>query len=395
MPLLRAAVAAAAAGAAAACFSQNVSYSLTATRLRSPNTSTGAVICGRPPPAGSRAPLNYCSSAGVCCTEATRNSNFTFNYNPAWIPLPGGRDGLMVRVADPVPGAPSPWFDYGYSRFAVVERVGDGESLVFENVTDDKVVFVDTPDTEDPYVVFDGTSTYYLFYTAVATNSRGVKTNSSMRLAINSGDPRRPADWVKQGNVFPQLIGVYGGLLLGQDVPGGDGYSYLFSGCTESECSNPGILIARTRTPAVVASYELLNKTLLRVRPGMWDSEQLEGGPAPLQLSDGNWLYLYDTFIGGSVSAGRVGWAVLSLADPTQVIARADAPLLSPDDADAFFWEREGLTRNGLFLNGIMRTPGSTVADNDFTVFYGGADTSVGASRVKVAISAIPAQRGP
>ena len=388
------AAAAATAAAAAAAATAASTYTLTATRLRSPATSTGAVVCGRAPPAGSARPLDYCATPGVCCSQATRNSNFTFNYNPAWMPLPGGGDGLMVRVADPVPGAPSPFFLYGYSRFAVVERLGGAASLAFENVTADRVVFEDTPDTEDPYVVFDAASaTYLLFYTAVATDGRGVKANSTMMLATNSGDPRRAGDWVRRGAVFPQLAGVYGktccgGLLLGAGVPGGDGWSYLFSGCTEPECGSPGILVARTRTPADVGSYELLNETLLRVRPGSWDSEQLEGGPAPLQLSDGNWLYLYDTFIGGSRKGGRVGWAVLSLADPTQVVARADAPLLSPEDADAFAWEREGLTPNGLFLNGMQRTPGTGVEDNDFTVYYGGADTAVGASRVKVVISA-------
>ena len=37
-------------------------------------------------------------------------------------------------------------------------------------------------------------------------------------------------------------------------------------------------------------------------------------------------------------------------------------------------------------MDGISRTPGTGVADNDFTLWYGGADTVVGARRVKVAV---------
>jgi len=125
-------------------------YSFKQTPLRG-HTSTGAVICGPAPRRGSPPPLDYCEQgAGVCCSPESANSEFTNNYSPAWLPLPGGGDGLMLRVADPVPDGPVPFDRYGYSRFALVARLGNASSLEFERVTEEKIVFQDTPDTEDP-----------------------------------------------------------------------------------------------------------------------------------------------------------------------------------------------------------------------------------------------------
>ena len=74
----------------------------------------------------------------------------------------------------------------------------------------------------------------------------------------------------------------------------------------------------------------------------------------------------------------------------TKVIVRAGVPLLKVTE----LWERDGLTPWCIFLDGISRTAGhSAVADDAFTLRYGGADTVVGARRVRVTIK--PEQREP
>ena len=104
-----------------------------------------------------------------------------------------------------------------------------------------------------------------------------------------------------------------------------------------------------------------------------------------MRLSSGDYIYFYDNHgpAAGNPADYHPAWAVLDRADPTKVIARASRPLLNVTEA----WEKDGLTPWCIFLDGISRTPGTGVADNDFTLWYGGADTVVGARRVKVAVN--------
>jgi predicted GH43/DUF377 family glycosyl hydrolase len=66
---------------------------------------------------------------------------------------------------------------------------------------------------------------------------------------------------------------------------------------------------------------------LLSTRPGHWDNATLSAGPAPVRLSDGNWLLLCNVGNLWPVQSpqplpvwGRcaLGWAVLHRDDPTR-----------------------------------------------------------------------------
>eukprot|EP01052_Picozoa_sp_SAG31_P011272 SAG31_NODE_635_length_13360_cov_4.229847_8_plen_72_part_00 len=65
------------------------------------------------------------------------------------------------------------------------------------------------------------------------------------------------------------------------------------------------------------------------------------------------------------------------------MLFRASAPLINV----SMVWEKDGLTPWCIFADGISRTVGTTEKDNDFTLWYGGADTVVGARRVVVTIA--------
>ena len=66
-----------------------------------------------------------------------------------------------------------------------------------------------------------------------------------------------------------------------------------------------------------------------------------------------------------------------------KVLFRASAPLINVSTV----YEKDGLTPWCIFADGISRTVGTTEKDNDFTLWYGGADTVVGARRVVVTIA--------
>lgn len=95
-----------------------------------------------------------------------------------------------------------------------------------------------------------------------------------------------------------------------------------------------------------------------------WDSERIGAGAAPIKTERG-WLSIYH----GADRDGRycLGGLLLDLDDPTRVLARSDAPLMTPD-AD---YERDGFYGNTVFTNGH-------VTDGDrLLLYYGAADSVV------------------
>ena len=107
-----------------------------------------------------------------------------------------------------------------------------------------------------------------------------------------------------------------------------------------------------------------------------------------MRLSTGDYIYFYDNagpaagFPAG-VPSYHPAWAVLDRHDPTKVLWRASVPLINVTQV----WEKDGLTPWCIFLDGISRTVGAGEKDDDFTLWYGGADTVVGARRVVINIA--------
>ena len=100
-------------------------------------------------------------------------------------------------------------------------------------------------------------------------------------------------------------------------------------------------------------------------------------------LSSGDYLAVYNSARAGfpSNKTGydlqyNCGYVVLSGADPTKVLQRSSAPLLSP----VLPWERQGLTPNVVFCEGMVRGP----EPDTFIVYYGAADTCVGSAKIIV-----------
>ena len=87
-------------------------------------------------------------------------------------------------------------------------------------------------------------------------------------------------------------------------------------------------------------------------RPGMWDASGVASGPQPERLSSGDYLFVYNIDTGfpykpSPLGRCSVGWAILDGADPSRIIARASAPLLTPVMA----WETCGGEAGKAMLN--------------------------------------------
>ena len=69
--------------------------------------------------------------------------------------------------------------------------------------------------------------------------------------------------------------------------------------------------------------------------------------------------------------------------DPTKVLARSPEPLLSPLTPWELGLDEHYNTNGVIFADGVKALGG-----DEFIIFYGGSDTVVGASRVKVLVPA-------
>lgn len=134
-------------------------------------------------------------------------------------------------------------------------------------------------------------------------------------------------------------------------------------------------------------SYTVLEDFLLiQPRAKMFDSFLVEAGPAPLQLSNGDWFFIYngaqplDGVPNGVFYAP--GWVVLNGSNPLDVLARSETPLLMPK----YLWEVTGLTPYVIFIEAMRpyALAGQPPQPDTFVVYYGAADTHVGCAIVKV-----------
>ena len=104
-------------------------------------------------------------------------------------------------------------------------------------------------------------------------------------------------------------------------------------------------------------------------REGMWDEVKVGVGAPPIKCPFG-WVLFYHGVDKNKIY--RLGIALLDLHDPSLVIGRTAEPVLEPEMS----WEKQGQVSNVVFTCGA-------IADNDnYWVYYGGADTVVGAASI-------------
>jgi len=96
-----------------------------------------------------------------------------------------------------------------------------------------------------------------------------------------------------------------------------------------------------------------------------WHVHVRSAGPPPIKTERG-WLVLYHAHDAKEPSRYKLGAMLLDLVDPTRVLYRAAAPVLSPDE----HYENHGKP-------GIVYACGAVVRNGTLFVYYGGADKVV------------------
>jgi len=135
--------------------------------------------------------------------------------------------------------------------------------------------------------------------------------------------------------------------------------------------------------------WDILPGLYIQTRKDKFDSELVESGPHPLKLSDGNYLFLYNSArcCVPSIKPNwniqyNVGYLILDGKDPTKILERSETPIYSPELA----WEVGvgpylGLTPNVVFVEGWERYKNQ---NNTFVAYYGAADSVMGAFKISV-----------
>lgn len=103
----------------------------------------------------------------------------------------------------------------------------------------------------------------------------------------------------------------------------------------------------------------------LPARENAWDSFVRGAGPPPVRTDHG-WLLFYHAIDKRDPGRYKLGAMLLDLNDPTKVLYRSVAPVLSPDE----HYENHGKP-------GIVYACGAVIQDGNLFVYYGGADKVV------------------
>ncbi len=96
-----------------------------------------------------------------------------------------------------------------------------------------------------------------------------------------------------------------------------------------------------------------------------WDSSVRGAGPPPVKIKEG-WLLLYHAMDRRDPGKYKLGGMILDSADPTKILYRTHAPILSPDT----WYENDGKP-------GVVYASGALVRDDELYVYYGGGDKVV------------------
>lgn len=300
-------------------------------------------------------------------------TSYQFVFNPSWVEATaatGGKRGLLVRTQDcdcNVGGACV--FCGGSEEKASVMTFAELRSDGFLYVDKSAVVFgpydeKDSWGTEDPRIQYNAADgLYYMFYTAY--------NGADILLSLaTSPNPTTTDEWTRHGAVFPSEQGSKSGALLLRE----EGVHYLLWG-------DHDIRIAQSADPAVWTST---GDVILSTRADHFDSQLVESGPPPLRLSNGDYLFFYNSAELGwpndPNTAYHPGWAILSSSDPTVVVARSEQPLMGPK----FAWEIGEAPYTCNVPNVVFLEAARPLGNDAFEIFFGAADATIGRAVVQV-----------
>lgn len=230
--------------------------------------------------------------------------------------------------------------------------------------SDDRVVFSDTGlslfgegeheafGIEDGRVATMDDGLFVLTYTAVSKNGYGVgmRTTRDWKTFEHHGMVIAPAN--KDCAVFEEKVnGKYLCLNRPSGVIVGGHYMWLSESPDLAHWGN--------------------HRCIARTRPGLWDSERIGCGAAPIKTERG-WLEIYH----GCNEKKRycLGAMLLDLHDPAVVLARSAEPIMEP----LTDYEQNG------FFGQVVFTNGHLVDGDTLTIYYGASDSVICGARFSI-----------
>lgn len=321
------------------------------------------------------------------------------SFNPAFVassPGTGGKRGLLVRSQNCTGWLPgqcigcnvdathpiAPWFPGSVITFA--EQLADGTFAQPYLVFAPEAGQPEDYGTEDPRLTYDPASAlYHLFYTCYSS------TIGPRLCHATTADPTAPypGSWTRYGQVFPEFgAGTKSAALVLRESPP----HYLFWGAGEIALAVSDDLV----------NFTTVNPGFIQARAGNFDSWIVEAGPSPMAssfcvsayllpaheqvLSDGNLLFFYNS-ANDTQHCYNPAFVIVSGSDPTIILQRAYAPMLSP----VFDWQlgdapAECNVACVVFLEAAAPVEGEV---DTFDVWFGGSDAVVGTARVHVDIA--------
>uniref|UniRef100_A0A914V1M9 Uncharacterized protein n=1 Tax=Plectus sambesii TaxID=2011161 RepID=A0A914V1M9_9BILA len=212
-----------------------------------------------------------------------------------------------------------------------------------------------------------------------------------MLSSSTSTNPADPNSWVRNGFVFPEKSWSKSGAALFATPQNNLSQHYLFWGDSSTPAGGIGIA-----TSMDAIHWNDTGNFLLKIRNDSFDSNLVESGPSPIQLSTGDFIFIYNSARKGypSVKPGwnlqyNVGFAILGATDPTTIVQRSDSPILSPTTDWEIGNSTSYVTPNVVFLEGLVSDPSGCPANTSknsqcFFGVYGGSDSDLGAVRIIV-----------
>ncbi len=222
--------------------------------------------------------------------------------------------------------------------------------------------YYETDGVEDPRVVrIDGL--YYMTYTgySIANNAAQLCLATStdllhwerkgIILPVNRG--RWNVGWTKSGAIVPEKIG-------------GKYWMYYLGDARSDPPGQMGIAVSDD----LLHWRDAIDRPVMGTRAGRFDARVVEPGPPPV-VTDAGILLVYNG--ASDFLIYSTGWALFDKNDPTKLLARSDTPVFAALEP----WERDGQVPYVVFVEGLVR-------DGDvWTLYYGGADTTIGAVRTR------------
>jgi predicted GH43/DUF377 family glycosyl hydrolase len=328
------------------------------------------------------------------------SSTFNYSFNTAWFEPPSSStysDGLIVRVVECNPnhhscfGVDHPeWTNAG--ALAVIRATLSTESsFVTEKVSIENIswVGINNPPPHGGSVGLWGladprmsrlpsSGEYFLTFDNCTANCYPHRTT----LLSTTFDPFNSSAWVFRGPLLGADAPYSGGasLLLRDSPP-----HYAFVG--NSNTAN----VINLATSQDGYTWKLNSTSWMKGRPGMWDASGVAAGPGVERLSTGDYLFIYNIDTGfpyhpSYLGRCAVGWSILDGNDPSIIISRASAPLLT----STYYWETCGgesgkgpwpMCQEPLV---VFATGLKPLGNDQFLIIYGAADSVVGVAQVEV-----------